>query len=329
MSKESNLNNLKFIFFTSLLFLTINTQDSQKLKDLYYLNKLSNTKFEKEAIKLINEMIYRGITFISLDSLKLMHKRHWQKSVKLLLDYMQDLILPEVQEEIYSIIRESNEYLGGIKSWLKDKKKNIATISPVFEWSQDNELVKIRLKFSKSLESPGEKDIQNFKVECKRSFLIVHGYKVHESEAYVAYYYRKIRLYDYIRHITCNVYKETDGSYIIKFEKNQPTLYWNFLDLTTEDHHNMFTWFDVFTQYEDKAKYTEFRDFAMQNLLEKDINDYVKANSEEKKLRLTRIKRLFRQLETKEAENKNFCNSPVNEHFCILNDIYNWNYWLS
>ena len=213
-----------------------------------------------------------------------------------------------------------------LKSWLSGKKKNIVRISPIFEWSQDNEEVKIRLKFAKNLESPGEKDILKFQVNCTRDHLLVQGYKIHED--YVAYYYRNMYLYDFIHPYTCRAYKETDGTYIIKFKKNQATLYWNFLDQITGDHYNTYTWFDVFTPFENKAKYTEFRDWAMDNLLESDLSDYVREKMEDKRLRLQKIQNILNLFKTKNSENKNYCLSPLNEKSCLLPSIYDWEYWL-
>jgi len=312
--------------FISILILSLVICDSEKK---LFFTKLSKTVHEQEAIKIINEMIYTRERLHSLEPLNLMKNRHWVKATKLILDFLTDLNTPEIQEFISNMLQESKSYTEEIKSFVKDKKKNIVKISPVFEWSQDNDIIKIRLKFAKNLESPGEKDIKSFKVTCQRQNLIVHGYKEHQNEGYVTYYYRDIKLYDFMKQKTCKVYKETDGTYIIKFYKNQSTLYWNFLDLATESHNNMYTWFDVFTAYDDKAKYTEFREFAMQNLLEKDINEYVAEKSEDKKHRLEKINKLFEHFRTKDFENKNYCNSPVNEKYCLLNNIYEWNYWLN
>jgi hypothetical protein len=325
--------NKKLLTFLLLLgiqlsFITCqNKESSTILTEEKYLQKLKSTVHESEGIKILNDMIYNNVFFSNYEPLKLMSERRWMRACKLIVDFMSDHSKQETKTEVEKIVETSKNYIGMIKRLLKDKKKNIVKISPVFEWSQDNELIKIRLKFAKNLESPGEKEIQDFRVLCKRQRLIVHGWKNHGD--YVAHYYRDVHLYDMIKTYSCTSYKETEGTYIIKFQKNQPTLYWNHLDLFTESHENMYTWFDVFTQYDDKAKYTEFREFTQQNLLEKDINEYVQEKSEEKKLRLEKIKRIMEYLRTKDFENKNYCNSPVNEKFCYLLDVYDWNYWLS
>ncbi len=314
----------KFLFFSFLILLISPILLANGLEK--YFPKLSQTVHEAEAIKILNEIIYNNLSLDDFSVLNLTKERKWLKASKLILDFL----MPSRNnsaKEIESLMDSSKNYTDELRESLKEKKKNIVTISPVFEWSQDNEWVKIRLKFAKNLESPGEKSIQDFKVICKRNSLIVHGYKVNED--YIANYFRDVKLYDMIRTESCTHYKETEGTYIIKFIKNQPTLYWNHLDLFTEDHFNMYTWFDVFTQYDDKAKYTEFREFTQDNLLEKDINEYRQEKSEEKKLRSKKIKQISNYLKTKDYENKNFCNSPVNESFCFLVDIYEWNYWLS
>ena len=261
----------------------------------------------------------------SLDIMYMLFRKYWLEAARLVLDFSIDTnTIPTDQLE--EIISAYSSRLKEIKTLLKSKKKNIIRISPIFEWSQDNELIKIRLKFAKNLESPGEKDILNFKVDCERTSLQVQGYKPHED--YLAYYFRKIYLYDFIRTNSCTAYRETDGSFIIKFEKNQPTLYWNFLDQPTGDHAHMYTWFDVFTAYDSKAKYTDFREMAQNNLLMYDIDEYIKEKKGEQKVRTAKIANIVAYLNTKDYENKNFCNSPVNERFCLLGDIHDWSYWL-
>jgi hypothetical protein len=313
----------KLLYFLVLFVFCIKLSCANNDK---YLTKLSQSNHEQEALKILNDIIYNRVKIENSQALKITKERKWLKASKLIIDFLttsnDDLV-----EEVQRIVESAKNYTSELRSLLKEKKKNIVTISPIFEWSQDNNFIKIRVKFAKNLESPGEKNIENLKVICKRSNLIVHGYKVHDE--YVANYFRDIKLYDLIKHQTCNYYKETEGSYIIKFKKNQPTLYWNHLDLFTEDHLNMYTWFDVFTKYDDKAKYTEFREFTRDNLLEKDINDHLQEKMEEKKLRRKKIKQILKFLKTKDYENKNFCNSPVNENFCLIVDIYDWNYWLS
>jgi len=304
-------------------------EQSSLLEERIFL-RINKTNHESEAINLLNEFIYKNFTLSSNDILELVTQRRWLKATKLVIDFLLSLEdqtkHEKLKKEMDLLLKKSYSQLDYLKNTLQKKKKNIIRISPVFEWSQDTEFIKIRLKFAKNLESPGEKDIQNFKLNCSRTHLAVHGYKVKED--YLTYYYRRIHLYDFMKYLTCEGYKETDGTYIIKFMKNQPTLYWNFLDQIGDDHHNTYTWFDVFEAYDDKAKYTSFREWAMENLYLSDIDDYVKDNMEEKNRRLNRIKNSLKYLKTKDYENKNFCNSPVNEKICIISDIHDWNYWL-
>ena len=144
----------------------------------------------------------------------------------------------------------------------------------------------------------------------------------------MAYYYRNLYLYDYILPYTCKAYKETEGTYIIKFQKNQATLYWNFLDQMTGDHYNTYTWFDVFTAFDGKAKYTEFRDWAMDNLLESDLSDHVREKMEEKNNRIKKIQNILNFFKTKSSESKNYCLSPIDTKYCILPNIFEWEYWM-
>jgi len=343
----SNISSKKYLYLYISLFvlmqlsLKINSDKSEKINESSLndmkqyeekiLSKISKTNHESEAIKIFNECVYRNMKFSNNQILELVSKKRWIKATRLIIDFLTNLEKKENQQEsfknqINTLVEDFEKNLEFLRSILHIKKKNIIKISPVFEWSQDNEFIKIRLRFAKNLESPGEKEIQNFNMNCTRTHLTVHAYK--DKEDYLTYYYRRIHLYDFMKFMTCEGYKETAGTYIIKFMKNQPTLYWNFLDQIGDDHHNTYTWFDVFTAYDDKAKYTSFREWAMENLYLSDIDDYVKDNIEEKTRRLNRIKSSLNYLKTKDYENKNFCNSPVQEKYCIISDIHDWNYWL-
>jgi len=318
-----------YLFFVTLTFLfsKLNSESTRTLTEEQLYKMLQKVKQESDAVNLLNEAIYQNIQFTNLDTVKLLFEKNLFRAAKLILDFALDSSISTISNPLLEeMIAAYSERLKEIKTFLREKKKNIVRISPIFEWSQDNELIKIRLKFAKNLESPGEKDISNFKIDCERAHLKVQGYKVHED--YVAYYHRKIHLYDFIKTYSCKGYKETDGTYIVKFEKNQPTLYWNFLDQPTEDHSNMYTWFDVFTAYDSKAKYTEFREMAQNNLLMSDIEDYVKEKKADQKIRSNKIESIKIYLKTKDYENKNYCNSPINSNYCLLDNIHDWNYWL-
>lgn len=340
-SLNISLKRSLFISISLLIVLDLSTNikadqenylNSNELKQYEekIISRILKANHESDAINILNECIYKNMKFSNNKLLEAVSKKRWVKAFRLIIDFLSYIQKKEDQEDLRNqiniLVNDSGKNLNFFRSILHLKKKNIIKISPVFEWSQDNEFIKIRLKFAKNLESPGEKDILNFKMNCTRTHLTVHGYKV--KEEYLTYYYRRIHLYDFMKFLTCEGYKETDGSYIIKFMKNQPTLYWNFLDQIGDDHHNTFTWFDVFTAYDDKARYTSFREWAMENLYLSDIEDYVKDNIEEKTRRLNRIKSSLNYLKTKDYENKNFCNSPVHEKYCIISDIHDWNYWL-
>jgi hypothetical protein len=328
---EFYLFNFKFIktmkFEIIILTSLISSILCQLISEDRALFRLQKTVHEKEALHILNEVIYQDMKFTNEKPLKLMYERKWMKATRLILDFLTDLTSESSQKEVSSFITYFNTHLQDTKSLLSSKKKNIVALSPLFEWSQDSENVKIRVKFAKNLESPGEKDIQNFKINCTRTNLEVMGYKIHED--YVAFYHRDIQLYEFIRPYTCEGYKETDGTYRINFEKSQHTMYWNFLDQTSGDHTNMYTWFDVHTTYDNKSKFTEFRDWTQDNLLMSDIDDYVKHKMDEKINRQKKISNFLTYLRTKDFENKNYCNSPVNEKFCLLSTIHDWNYWLS
>ncbi len=329
-----------FIFILSIIKKEVNSQnaenninkdklDSKQYEEKLFL-KLNKTNHEQNAINLLNECIYKGIKFSNDNILNYLTNKGWMKATKLVTDFLLNLedksTLENTKTIITKFIEESQTHLDSIKSLLYSKKKNIIRISPIFEWSQDSEYIKIRLKFAKNLESPGEKEIQNFKMNCTRTHLTIRGYK--EKEDYLTYYYRQLHLYDFIKTYSCEGYKETDGSFVVKFLKNQPTLYWNFLNQINDDHYNTFTWFDVFTAYDDKARFTSYREWVTENLYMNDVDEYIKEKSDEKIRRLNKIKSTLNFLKTKDYENKNFCNSPINENYCILSDIHDWNYWL-
>jgi hypothetical protein len=313
---------MKFLLLTLVcLMKTIISEDEEK-----YFQKLNKTTHEKDAIKILNELIYRNVKFTDFEGLHIMYKRNWIKASQLIFDFMLNMNVSDVKDERKNMIKYMRDHIDNLRSILDGKKKNIVKISPIFEWSQDNEEIKIRLKFAKNLESPGEKDIQKFQVNCTREYLLVQGYKTHED--YVAYYYRNLHLYDYILPYTCKAYKETDGTYIVKFTKNQATLYWNFLDQITGDHYNTYTWFDVFTAFDGKAKYTEFRDWAMDNLLNSDLSDHVRDQVEDKNNRIKKIQNVMNFFKSKTSESKNYCLSPIDTKYCNLPNINEWEYWM-
>jgi hypothetical protein len=290
------------------------------------LQKLNKTMQEKEALKILNELVYQNFTFTSLDFFRDIYKRNWLQASQLILDFMLDVDQTEAQNEMSHLTEHLTNNTKEMRGWLASKKKNIIRISPIFEWSQDNEEVKIRLKFSKNLESPGEIDIKKFQVNCTRTHLLVQGYKIREE--YVAYYYRYLALYDYILPYTCKASKETDGTYIIKFKKGQNTLIWNFLDQITGDHYNTYTWIELYSTFENKAKYYQFRDWAGDNQLEADLDYHVKEKMEEKIVRMKKIENIYNFIKTKTYERKNYCFSPINDKYCYLPNYFEWSYWM-
>lgn len=219
-----------------------------------------------------------------------------------------------------------------LKKYMKDnnlEKREIIKITPLFEWGQNNSHVKMRIKFSKGLEVPGEKNILNFTVNLTSSSqFTVSGFK-ESNEGYVVWYYRRIELFAIVKPKTLKHYQETEGAYIVSFEKGVNTMYWNFLDLETEDHKNIFTWFDVFEKYDNEVKYVEYREWTRDNLLLLDLQNYLDEKIEEKKKRGEKIDFLLQEIKDKGEEIDNYCHTvPFNEE-CYLKNIYNWNYWLN
>jgi hypothetical protein len=217
-------------------------------------------------------------------------------------------------------------YLQELKDLLKDKKKNIVKISPLFQWSQDEKWVKIRIRFARNIDSPGEKDIEKFQVNVTTSNLIVNGYKNHDD--YLVWYHRDMITFDNIKTYSLEYYKETDGAYIIKFLKLQPTMYWSFLDTPGGSHEKIITWMDMFEKFEDRKQYFEKVTEINDHLLHRDLQDTKNRKLSEKNKRLNRIHKLDQFLRNKDMNNKNFCNTPVNMNFCIIPQPDEWAYWL-
>jgi len=314
------------VYFTYILLLNLiillNCQTKERT-----MKVLSKTSSEKQAIKIIKDLIYNNITFEE-DTflLDFSMERNWPNLYKIALEFTSSFNSTTIINNVNSFIDKERDIIGEFNNILKnEKKRDIIRISPIFEWSQNDEQIKIRLKFAKSLETPGEKEIKNFKVNCTRSQLEIQGYKDHDD--YIVHYYRRLNLFEFIRPSTCTSYKETDGTYIVHFDKNQYTLYWNFLNQPTEDHYNTYTWFDVFSKYDNKIQYTEFRETAMENLLLSDLEEYTKEDNAAKRKRQRRITKALAFLETKDQTNKNYCLSPANIDHCNMPSVNSWGFW--
>lgn len=319
-----------FIFFFIVEKFCCKEVDNSESFDLKIKKILGKFTREKQAIDFLSDAIYKENKIANFDLL-LNHfiNKNWKQAYKLVYQY----IVP--REEVSNKNQYLNEYNNNVESdinkltnSLAKKKKEIIRISPVFEWSQDDDTIKIRIRFSKNLETPGEKEIQNFKVNCTRSQLEVQGYKVNHADKYVVHYYRRLNLYEFIKTHTCKSYKENEAHYIINFNKNQATLFWNFLNQPSEDHYNTFTWMSVHEKYDDKIQYTDFREHAMENLLISDIEHFVKEKMPEKNKRLKRIAKAKSFLMNKDKENKNYCLTPAQEDQCNIPEITDWGYWL-
>jgi hypothetical protein len=299
----------------------------EEVKDNKMHKLLRKATKESQALDLVYELIYRnenlGDNLFLLDYLI---DKNWKKSFKLAVENLYDITKPFIKETIDRFTTKSKEDISILKSKLSVKKKDIIRISPIFEWSQDDNEIKMRIRFSKNLETPGDKNVTNFKVNCTRAQLEVQAYKEHED--YVVHYYRRLNTYEFIRPYSCKNWKESDGTYLIHFLKNQATLFWNFLNQPSEDHYNLHTWQDVHDKYDGKVQYTEFREHAMENLLISDIDEYLKEKTPLKQKRLKKISKAKRFLTTKNYEDKNYCLSPAQGNNCIIPKVTDWGYWL-
>ncbi len=298
---------------------------SRTLSDSNILNKLKNTIREKQAIDLLNKVILARHKFNSTLPLELMNTRKWIEASHLIIDFLIEPSKKDIMQSIQGTNINYLDYMKRLKDTLKSKKKPIVKISPVFEWSQDSKFVKMRVKFAKNLESPGEIDIQDFFINVTRTNFFINGYKTHED--YLIWYYRQIDLQSNIIAHETDGYKETDGTYIIRLLKETQTLYWFNLDQMHQSHHNMFTWFEVFTNYEDKAGFNDWKDKTQDNIIDSDIETYKRLKKESQIKRLKRIKNNFKFFSTIYAQNKNFCLSPLNEKYSTIPKPTDWEYW--
>lgn len=297
-------------------------EKQQKLEKM--LNKCLK---EKQALEIINELIYKdekpnNNPFL----LDILLSKNFKRAFKLAIEYLYDISQPAVLEMVGKFQVQSKNDITFLQTKIAVKKKDIIRISPTFEWSQDDNEIKMRIRFAKNLETPGEKNVSNFKVNCTRSQLEVQAFKEHDD--YVVHYYRRLNLYEFIRPYSCKSYKESEGTFILHFLKNQATLFWNFLNQPSEDHYNTHAWWDVHAKYDEKVGYVDFREHAMENLLISDIEGYVKENLPAKKRRLKRIKKAKNLMFSKNYEEKNYCLSIPQEKNCNLPKVTDWGYWL-
>lgn len=293
--------------------------------DLLY-KRLNKTIHEIEAINIIKQSIYARETISNLETLELIYKRNWIKASRLIIDFLVDNSKPETSTMIRDMLEYMENYLSELKGLLSEKKKNIVKISPLFQWSQDEKWVRIRVKFARNIDSPSEKDIENFQVNVTHSNLIVNGYKNHED--YLIWYHRDMITYDNIRDRSLIFYKETDGSYLIKFEKLQFTLYWAYLDTPSGSHANIILWMDMFEKFENRKQYFEKTMEIESMIYHRELHDNKKRKLTERKKRINKILKLDQFLRNKDMTNKNFCNSPVNHAYCIIPKPDEWAYWL-
>jgi hypothetical protein len=333
--KISNILICNFVFFYSLFTCKAETTEerTQKIKKVF-----EKTTKQKQALEILNELIHKNEN-LDQNPVILNHllKMNWKNSFKLALENLYQVTnknkiinksnMEEIRNLTSTFVDNAREDINSLKESLGKKKKDIVRISPIFEWSQDDNDIKIRIRFAKNLESPGEKVISNFKVNCTRSQLEVQAYK--ELPDYVVHYYRRLNLYEFIRPYSCSNYKENEGTYIIHFKKNQATLFWNFLNQPSEDHYNLYTWLAVHEKYDDKVQYTDFREHAMENLLISDLEDYKNENMAEKNRRKRKINKCKNFLENKDKENKNYCLGPADKNFCYIPVVTEWGYWLN
>ena len=311
-------NNVFIILIFSLLSTILSSEA------LY--RKLLKTVHEIEAINIIKLSIYSQEKLNSTETLELMYKRNWIKASRLIIDFLLDLKVEETTNSIKQMLETMQIYLQELKDLLKDKKKNIVKISPLFQWSQDEKWVRIRIKFGRNIDAPGEKDIEKFQVNVTHSNLIVNGYKNHED--YLVWYHRDMITFDNIKTFSLEYYKETDGSYIVKFMKLQATMYWGFLDTPGGSHEKIITWMDMFEKFEERKQYFEKVLEINDNLLHRDLHESKKRKIFDKKKRHKRILKIDQFLRNKDMTNKNFCNSPTNTQFCIVPKPDEWAYWL-
>ncbi len=208
----------------------------------------------------------------------------------------------------------------------KYNNKQINHYLPNLEFSQNHTHIFIHILNNMNLK------FENFNITLSKNHLRISYYINKEDSSYIQFFYQKINLFNPSKENTLYIKEESDYNYIIYFEKEIVTLFWEFLDLPTDNHENIRIWYDMYEKYENKMKFNEYRDYVSNNLLLKNINSYINEKIDEKKNRFEKIKKLEKKFNKHMNEEKNYYYMNFHKKKCFnINkekQYFNWFYWL-
>ena len=206
------------------------------------------------------------------------------------------------------------------------QEKQLNHYLPMIEYSQNHTNIFIHILNNMNFK------FENFKVILNKYNLIITYVINNENSPYIQLFYNKINLFNPSKKNSLVIKEESDYNYIIYFEKEIVTFFWEYLDLPTDSHENIKIWFDMYQKYENKVKFNEYKEYVDSNLLIKNIDSYINDKIEEKKKRLEKIKKLEKKYIKHMNEEKNYYYMNFQKKKClnILKEkqYFDWFYWL-
>ena len=220
--------------------------------------------------------------------------------------------------------------------------KNVIKLIPILEYAQNDTHIFIHIINKQLL------PIDNLNISLSTTLLKIN-YELYNKKENIKYIFkREIILFSLSRNNTLFIKKENELNYIIFFEKAIPTFYWSYLDQEIDNHNNIYIWLDLYSKYQEKSKFNEYRDFVESNLLIKEFNIGLKEKEKNKKneknsifyssdkrnIKLKKIKEEFEKNKKNKIDYykyKNKCNSLPLIKKCYsknIDDIFDLNFWI-
>lgn len=200
--------------------------------------------------------------------------------------------------------------------------KEIIQLSPFFEFAQNHSHIYVKIKFGKINQFTDENYPKHLFINLRKTNLIVSCFE--EREKNIIWYYRNLNLFSIAKKNSLSIQKETNHQYLIFFEKGIYTMYWDYLDLITDEHHNIISWIEMADKYERKVKFNEYHDWVQDKLLIDDIDKFNEKKDSEIKLREKKLEKLKER--KKKRDN---CCPIIKKEKCRSDNIYDWNYWVN
>ena len=211
-----------------------------------------------------------------------------------------------------------------IKNMYQEKQLN--HYLPMIEYSQNHTNIFIHILNNMNFK------FENFKVILNKNNLIISYFINKENSTYIQLFYNKINLFNPSKENSLFIKKENDYNYIIFFEKEIVTFFWEYLDLPNDSNENIKIWYDMYQKYENKVKFNEYKEYIDSNLLIKNLDSYINDKIEEKKNRLEKIKKLEKKYLKHMNEEKNYYYMNFQRKKCINikkeKQYFDWFYWL-